>query len=187
VAIAFSGTMARIPARSPMHSSLKRRLDCRRCQTWSIARSRPERRSACPFQLDFAVNTQRPSLMDSLFSGWGESSVPELVNKSTQSPSTLADLPVHTCTMEYDVRTQQVKSEFDQRPDLPGIIILRRGELYGFVSRDSLFRNLSQPFCRELFLRKPISEFLKSFQSNLLVLDAGCSLHAAAEAALGRP
>jgi signal transduction histidine kinase len=113
--------------------------------------------------------------------------MPQITQKRTQSQSTLADLPTHAVTIEDDTRTEQVKSEFDNRPDLPGVILVRQGRLQGFVSRDSLFRHLSGPFCRELFLRKPIREFLDTWRNNVLRLEADCSIHRAAELALARP
>ena len=67
--------------------------------------------------------------------------MPETANKSVQSQSTLADLPTHAVMIEDDTPTEQVKSEFDQRPDLPGVILLHQGRLQGFVSRDSFFRH----------------------------------------------
>lgn len=111
----------------------------------------------------------------------------ELAKKETQSPSSLADLPIHTIVMDEDIRTEFVKAEFDNHPELPGVIIFYQGELKGVVSRDSLFRNLSKPFCRELFLKRPIREFLKSCSTNILIIEANCSLHRAAELALSRP
>ncbi len=112
--------------------------------------------------------------------------MPETANKSVQSQSTLGDLPTHAVMIEDDTPTEQVKSEFDQRPDLPGVILLHQGRLQGVVSRDSLFRHLSGPFCRELFLRKPIREFLDTWRSDVLLLEAACSIHRAAELALAR-
>jgi signal transduction histidine kinase len=88
---------------------------------------------------------------------------------------------------EDDTPTERIKNEFDRRPELPGVILLHQGRLQGCVSRDSLFRRLSGPFCRELFLRKPVWEFLDTWHSNVLRLEADCSIHRAAELALARP
>ena len=114
--------------------------------------------------------------------------MPPTANKKTApSQSTLADLPTHAVALEDDIPTEQVKAEFDKHPDLPGAILLQQGQLQGFVSRDSLFRHLSGPFCRELFLRKPIREFFDTWHSDILRLEADCSIHRAAELALARP
>jgi signal transduction histidine kinase len=105
--------------------------------------------------------------------------------KSMQS--TLADLTTHAVAFEDSTPTEQIKNEFDNRPDLPGVILLRDGRLQACISRDSLFRHLSGPFCRELFLRRPIWEFVDTWRSNVLRLEADCSIHRAAELALARP
>ena len=57
------------------------------------------------------------------------------------------------------MRTEPSKNEFDERPDLPGVIVVDGERLPAVVSRDKLFRHLSGPYCRELFLRKPIRDF----------------------------
>jgi signal transduction histidine kinase len=100
--------------------------------------------------------------------------------------STLADLPVVTCVVDVATRTEVVKDEFDRRPDLPGVIVVSQGKTAGVVARDTFFRRLSGPYCRELFLRKPIGDFLGNWPAGLLQLPVDCSIHAAAELALAR-
>jgi len=80
-----------------------------------------------------------------------------------------------------------VKAEFDRRPELPGMIVRGEGKLLGIVARDTFFRRLSGPYCRELFLKRSIENFLTIWPSDLLQLPAACSIHAAAEIALARP
>jgi len=106
---------------------------------------------------------------------------------SAPTQSTLADLTTHVAAIEDDTLTEQIKREFDKQPALPGIILLHRGELAGIVSRDSFFFHMSGPYCRELFLRKPIREFLETWHNDVLQLEADCSIHRAAELALTRP
>ena len=101
--------------------------------------------------------------------------------------STLADLPTVAWVVDAATPTEQVKAEFDRRPDLPGVIVLTEGKLTAIVARDTFFRRLSGPYCRELFLRRPIQGFVANWPSDLLRLPADCSIHAAAELALARP
>ena len=61
------------------------------------------------------------------------------------------------------------------------------GQILEVVSRDSLFRHLSRPFFREIFLRKPIREFVEMWCGNMLRLEADCTINRAAEFALARP
>jgi signal transduction histidine kinase len=100
--------------------------------------------------------------------------------------STLADLPTVVWSVDANTRTELIKAEFDRRQDLPGAIVMADGNLLGVVARDTFFRRLSGPYCRELFLRKPIKEFLNNWPIELLRLPAECSIHAAAELALAR-
>ncbi len=55
------------------------------------------------------------------------------------------------------------------------------------VSRDNLFRHLSRPFFREIFLKRPIREFVEMWCGDMLRLDAAATIHRAAELALERP
>jgi signal transduction histidine kinase len=107
-------------------------------------------------------------------------------HETIHANSTLADLPTASWVVDAATPTDRVKAEFDRRPDLAGAIVLREGKLAGVVARDTFFRRLSGPYCRELFLRKPIEDFLSNWPIDLLQLPADCSIHAAAEFALAR-
>ncbi len=107
-------------------------------------------------------------------------------HESIHTNSTLADLPSVTWVVDAATPTDLVKAEFDRRPELPGAIVLAEGRLSGIVARDTFFRRLSGPYCRELFLKKPIRNFLTIWPIDLLQLPSDCSIHAAAELALAR-
>ncbi len=108
-------------------------------------------------------------------------------HETIHAKSTLADLPAVAWVVDAATPTDLVKAEFDRRPNLPGAIVLSEGKLFGVVARDTFFRRLSGPYCRELFLRKPIKSFLTNWPIDLLQLPSNCSIHAAAELALARP
>jgi len=105
---------------------------------------------------------------------------------TSHADSTLADLPAIAWVVDSATPTHLVKAEFDRRPDLPGAIVFLDGKLSAIVARDTFFRRLSGPYCRELFLKKPIQNFLSNWPIDLLQLPSGCSIHAAAELALAR-
>ena len=107
--------------------------------------------------------------------------------ETMQTTSTLADLPAIAKVVDASTPTDLVKAEFDQQRNLPGVIVFAEGKLLGIVARDTFFRRLSGPYCRELFLRKPISDFLTVWPVELLELPSDCSIHTAAELALARP
>jgi len=101
--------------------------------------------------------------------------------------STLAELATHAVDIDAQMLTGEVKDVFDQSADLPGMIVRANGRVSGIVSRETFFRRLSGPFCREIFLKRPIGEFLQVWPGEALQLTADCSIHRAAELALGRP
>ncbi len=108
-------------------------------------------------------------------------------HETIHANSTLADLPTASWVVDASTPTDVVKAEFDRRPDLPGAIVRCEGRLAGIVARDTFFRRLSGPYCRELFLRKPIKDFLTNWPIDLLAIPSGDSIHSAAELALARP
>ena len=55
------------------------------------------------------------------------------------------------------------------------------------VSREGLFRHLSRAFFREIFLKRPIREFVEMWCGDVVRLEAGCTINRAAEIALARP
>ena len=116
-----------------------------------------------------------------------EASMNPASHETIHASSTLADLAAVAWIVDAATTTDRVKAEFDRRPDLPGLIVRAAGQFFGIVARDTFFRRLSGPFCRELFLRKPISDFLAIWPTEPLRLPSSCSIHTAAELALARP
>ena len=101
--------------------------------------------------------------------------------------TTLADLPTCDFTVVGSVTTEAVKRVFDERSDLAGAIVLDGDQVLEVVSRDSLFRHLSRAFFREIFLKRPIREFVEMWCGEILRLGADCTINRAAEMALARP
>ena len=113
--------------------------------------------------------------------------MPAATNEKTTIGHTLADLPTCDFTVEAGDLTESVKDALDRRIELPGAIVLEGVQVVEAVSRDSLFRHLSRPFFREIFLRRPIREFVEMFCGDMLRLEAACTINRAAELALARP
>lgn len=110
--------------------------------------------------------------------------VPE--EKKTTIGATIANL--HTCDfcVSSDVTTEELKEAFDRHADLPGAMVRDDGGVV-VVSRDNLFGHLSRPFFREIFIRKPIKEFVEMWCGEALRLHYDCTINRAAELALARP
>ena len=120
--------------------------------------------------------------------GRGQGAIMQRASYQTMhTNSTLADLPAVAWVVDAATTADLVKGEFDRQPNLPGVIVRVEGKLLGIIARDTFFRRLSGPYCRELFLRKPIRDFLAAWPIDVLELPSGCSIHTAAELALARP
>ena len=99
----------------------------------------------------------------------------------------IADLPTCDFIVNADILTETVKETLDGRMDMAGAIVMDGDEVLQVVSRDSLFRHLSKPFFRELYLRRPIRQFAKMWCGESLRLESSCTINRAAELALARP
>ena len=103
------------------------------------------------------------------------------------SESTLADLPMHDFRVSPETCGNRVTAEFDQQPDVPGVLVMRGQELVGLISREKFLEHLSRPFALELYMRRPIEVLLGAVESPLLELEATLGIDEAADIALNRP
>jgi signal transduction histidine kinase len=101
--------------------------------------------------------------------------------------ATIAELPTCDFLVDADTLTDTVKDVFDQRADLVGAIVMDGGQILEIISRDGLFRHLSRAFFREIYLKRPIREFVEMWCGDILRLQADCTINRAAEIALARP
>jgi signal transduction histidine kinase len=101
--------------------------------------------------------------------------------------STLAVLSTEPISVEATTPTCAVQDEFERRPDVPGAIVFDGDAMLGVISRETFFRRLSGPYCRDLFLRKPVRQLLDIWQSSFIRLPADCTIHRATELVLARP
>ena len=99
---------------------------------------------------------------------------------------TIEHLPCSRAELDVSLAGSALKEYFEQRPEAPGLIVTDAGRFVSAISRDNFFRRLSQPFGREIFLRRPISEFLKVWGQEALICPWNCTIHHATELALDR-
>jgi signal transduction histidine kinase len=100
--------------------------------------------------------------------------------------STLADLPSHDFEVGPTTLGQEVVAEFERRSDLPGVIVRTAKTLVGMISRPTFFQEMSRPFSREIYLKRPIQVFFHSVPPEPLCLPAACRISEAARFALDR-
>ncbi len=101
--------------------------------------------------------------------------------------STLADLPCHGFRVSPQTPGSAVADVFEERPDLPGVIVGEAGEEPALVSRTGFFKLMSRPFSLEIFNRRPVQVLVKSLNVPTLRLPADTPVSEAARAALERP
>jgi signal transduction histidine kinase/DNA-binding response OmpR family regulator len=102
------------------------------------------------------------------------------------STSTVADLPAHALCVPAELPAQGVAVEFDREPTLPGVILVANETVVGVVSRQSFFRQISGPFGREVFLKRPIAVLHAGLQIHPLLVPDSCPINDAAHRALDR-
>lgn len=68
--------------------------------------------------------------------------------------STVADLPLHHFQVSSSTLGQVMITEFGQRPDLPGAIVIDEGPIVGVISRTRFFELLSRLFSLERYLHR---------------------------------
>jgi signal transduction histidine kinase/DNA-binding response OmpR family regulator len=82
---------------------------------------------------------------------------------------------------------QEVAAELERLPELPGVIVCSPSGVVGMISRFQFFHVLSQPFSREVYLRRPIELLLREAAHEPLQLPSDCPIAEAARRALARP
>lgn len=113
---------------------------------------------------------------------------PELAAVGDLGPQAmLGHLPAQDALVSLDTMTYQVGELLDERPQLPGVVVVEGNQLIGLISRDKLLEQLSRPFGLELYMRRPIRQVLDAVRSTPLVLSGQTPIAAAAQQALARP
>jgi len=109
-------------------------------------------------------------------------------NPSPLSPnSTIADLETYQYQVDADTLGEVVANEFQQHPDIPGVIIKNEEEVIGVISRRKFLEQMSQPYSIELYLRRPISVLLEVMETEVLKLQENCPIDQAVREGLSRP
>ncbi|NMB55036.1 MAG: diguanylate cyclase [Leptolinea sp.] len=102
------------------------------------------------------------------------------------SHATLLELPFFECSIQISATMQDLTVLFKQTPNLPGAIVLDGRDCVGMISRDQCFETLGRPFGVELYLKKPLSVFIKRNDSSPLILKENTRIYDAVNNALMR-
>lgn len=101
--------------------------------------------------------------------------------------STLGSLPLHDLTVSPDVPGQAIAREFEQNPNLPGILVMDGAALLGMVSRRKFLEQMSLPYSLELYLKRPVRVLLDFIEAEPLQLPSACKINKAVQQGLQRP
>lgn len=112
---------------------------------------------------------------------------PSLVKINQWHPqSTLKELSLYDCQVEWDRLGAEVEKQFQQSPLLPGVILSHHGRLVGMISRRRFLEHLSRPYGLELFLQRPIKTLYNFAKIDLLIYPSSTTIVTAATNAVQR-
>ena len=104
------------------------------------------------------------------------------------SESTIGELPLIDFQVSPMTPVELVTSQFKKQLDLPGVLVVSDEKFQGMISRHSFYEQMSTPYGRELFIKRPINYLLKvaKCSENCLVLPAREKINLAVQFALNR-
>ena len=106
---------------------------------------------------------------------------------SLQPTSTLNELQTYQYYVEAETLGEVVYNDFQDQPELPGVIIKEEEQVLGVISRRKFLEQMSQPYSLELYLRRPIRVLLEVMEAETLHLPHDCRIDQAVIKALNRP
>jgi len=101
--------------------------------------------------------------------------------------STLGVLSLHEAYLEVSDLGKTAALLFTERPMLPGILLMRRSNLVGMLSRQLFLEHMSKPYSLELFLERPIEVLYEFIGYEPLTLPGDTLIVEAARRSLQRP
>jgi diguanylate cyclase (GGDEF)-like protein len=99
---------------------------------------------------------------------------------------TLAKLPYADNAVKISSTLFETTEIFKLHPFLPGVIVLDGDTCIGMISRDKCFETLGRPFGVELYLKHPLSNFIKAVSIQALILPEKTPIREAVNKALQR-
>src|SRR5437016_5699933 len=100
--------------------------------------------------------------------------------------STIGDLPSQVFEVSPSIPGHLIATEFAERNDLPGILIMDGACFMGMISRQKFYEQLGRPYGVALFMRRSVQELMEVLKIEPLVLPYTCSIDEAVKIALNR-
>lgn len=114
-------------------------------------------------------------------------SQPEVSIPQLSLESTLQDLPLQDFQLESDQLGAEVARIFEENPLLSGVILLRKGNFFGLISRRRFLEYMSRPYGLELFSKRSLRVLHEFTRTSPLILSGETTIVQAAQEALQRP
>lgn len=103
------------------------------------------------------------------------------------TPPVIGELVTFDYSIPSETLINRIVKEFDKHPELPGVLILEKGEYMGAISRRKILEELSLPYGVELFYKRPVSSLCKEINISYSPLPARMRIEDAVRYALDRP
>lgn len=100
--------------------------------------------------------------------------------------STVGDLPLHWWVVDGATRAAEVASQFEQYPEVPGVILQQDEQLLGLMSRQRFLEYLLRPYGGEWFLTQPMQVLYSYARCPYLLLSGQTPILQGAQQALRR-
>ncbi len=114
------------------------------------------------------------------------STIPDNCLSSTFQESTIGDLYLYDFQVDNNQKGEIVASRLETEARLPGVILMEDEQISGMISRQRFLEYLSQPFGRELFLKRSLKTLYKFARTDFLILPANTTIVEASSRALQR-
>jgi len=103
-----------------------------------------------------------------------------------ESTASVGQLKLWSLAVGFDVKAGDVEQAFLGDPAMPGFIVRDDERVFGILSRRALLNAISQPFGREVFIKRPIREMASKMDTAPLVLSADTPISTALRLAMAR-
>lgn len=100
--------------------------------------------------------------------------------------ATLGQLELYTQYVDIDDTVQRVIDLLVLKPDLPGVLVEKGGQVINMISREKCFEQLGRPYGIEVFTRRSVAIMLEHLPTNPLILDIDQRIDTAVQLALTR-
>jgi hypothetical protein len=100
--------------------------------------------------------------------------------------STLKDLNLYCCQLEITEEGRFALQLLNADPKLPGVILMDKEQLIGFISRQRILEQMSRPYGLELFLKRPLFQLYQYTKTEHLILSEETPITFAAQQVINR-